>query len=187
MGLIMNLKDDDWKLAEMESFLVRRFERRDHEAVLGLWPAGVMHLQPGADAFDVLMHAVEGAIAGKDHLWVAEASGQIIGTAAVISVNDSLAHLRCLCVAADVADRHFVARSLAELAIQDAYKRGYLKLVVHTDLPPCRLTAALHDLGFEFSRERSMHGEHVLEFYQNLYEPPRGAIAKATANDDNHG
>jgi hypothetical protein len=59
------------------------------------------------------------------------------------------------------------------MAIADAYKRGYLKLVVHTNLPPCRLTVALHDLGFEFSRERSTGGEHVLEFYQNLYERPR--------------
>jgi N-acetylglutamate synthase-like GNAT family acetyltransferase len=156
-----------------EPFSVRRFEARDREAVLALWPAAVILLQPGSDTIDVLINSVEGAIAGKDHVWVAEASGRIIGSAAVISINDSLAHLRCLCVAPDVAERHLVARGLAELAIRDAYKRGYLKLVVHTNLPPSRLTAALHELGFEFSRERATGEAHVLEFYQNLYEKPR--------------
>jgi predicted component of type VI protein secretion system len=34
------------------------------------------------------------------------------------------------------------------------------------------LTALLHDLGFEFSREHSKDGEHVLKFFQNLYERP---------------
>ena len=160
-----------------ESYSVRRFEVPDHEAVLALGPAGVMHLQPGSNALDVLINSVEGAIAGKDHVWVAEASSRIIGLAAVIHINDSLAHLRCLCVARDVAQRHIVARGLAQVAITDAYRRGYLKLVVHTDLPPCRLTAALHELGFEFSRERLTGNEHVLEFYQNLYETP-GALSQ---------
>lgn len=160
-----------------EAFSVRRFEAPDHEAVLALWPAGVMHSQPESDVLDVLINSVQGAIAGKDHVWVAEASSRIIGSAAVIHINDSLAHLRCLCVAPDVAERHIIARSLAQVAITDAYKRGYLKLVVHTDLPPCRLTAALHELGFEFSRERLTGNEHVLEFYQNLYETP-GALSQ---------
>jgi hypothetical protein len=88
----------------------------------------------------------------------------------VIRSSPSLAHLRSLCVAPEFAERHVVASSLAEMAIRDAGERGYLKLVVHTDLPPCQLTTALHDLGFEFSRERSVGGEHLLEFYQNLYE-----------------
>jgi hypothetical protein len=108
-----------------EPFSVRRFEARDHEAVLALWPAAVMHLQPGSDTIDVLINSVEG-----------------------------------------------------EMAIRDAWERGYLKLVVHTNLPPCRLTAALHELGFEYSQERSMGGEHVLEFYQNLYEQPRLSLSE---------
>ncbi|MDB5358553.1 MAG: hypothetical protein JWN24_5006 [Phycisphaerales bacterium] len=161
-----------------EPFSVRRFETRDHEAVLALWPAAIMHLQPDSDTIDVLINSVEGAVAGKDHMWVAEASGRIVGSAAVIRVNASLAHLRCLCVAPDFAERHVVARGLAEMAIRDAWERGYLKLVVHTNLPPCRLTAALHELGFEYSQERSMGGEHVLEFYQNLYEQPRLSLSE---------
>jgi len=156
-----------------EPFSVRRFEARDREAVLALWPADIMHPQPGLESIDVLINSVAGAIAGTQQLWVADASGRIIGSAAVIHHNSSQAHLRCLCVAHDVPERQIVARSLAERAITDAWERGYLKLVVHTNSPPSRLAAELHHLGFEFSREHSRDGEHVLEFYQNLYERPR--------------
>jgi hypothetical protein len=156
-----------------EPFSVRRFEVRDREAVLALWPADVMHSLPGTETTEMLIDSVEGAIAGKDHVWVAEAFGRIIGSAAVIHSDFSLAHLSYLCVVPDFAERQAVARGLAEMAIRDAYERGYLKLVVHSTLPPSRLATALHDLGFEFSREREAEGEHVLEFYQNLYERPR--------------
>jgi N-acetylglutamate synthase-like GNAT family acetyltransferase len=162
-----------------ELFRVRPFEEQDREAVVALWPADVMHLPPGSEPVDVLVNSVAGAIAGKHHVWVAETVGRIIGVAAVIRYNASEAHLRCLCVAHDSPERQLVARGLAEMAIRDAWERGYLKLVVHTSSPPSRLAADLHKLGFEFSRELSMDGEHVLEFYQNLYERPRHSLWQA--------
>lgn len=168
-----------------EPFSIRPFEARDHEAVLALWPGAVMHSPPDSETIDVLIHSVEGAMAGKDHVWVAEAFGRIIGSAAVIRNNASLAHLRCLHVAPDCAERHVVAKGLADMAIRDAWERGYLKLVVHTNLPPGRLTPALHELGFEFSRERSTGGEHVVEFYQNLYERPRPPLSQEPTKDPN--
>ena len=161
-----------------QPFSVRRFEARDRDAVLALWLGDVMHSQPGSEIVDVLTISMEGAIAGKHHVWVAEAFGRIIGSVAVIRNNASLAHLRSLCVAPDFAERHEVARALAETAVRDAWERGYLKLVVHTNSSPSRLTAFLHDLAFEFSRERSMGGEHVLEFYLNLYKRPRPLLSQ---------
>jgi hypothetical protein len=161
---------------------VRPFEVRDREAVLGLWPADLMHSQPGAQTIDLLMNSVEGAIAGKHHVWVAEdveAVPRIVGAVAVITDNAWLAHLRYLYVAPDVTERHVVARSLAETAIRHAWERGYLKLLVRSNSPPCRPAAFLHDLGFEFSRENTMGEEHVLEFYLNLYERPRPSLSRA--------
>jgi hypothetical protein len=70
-----------------------------------------------------------------------------------------------------------VEGAIAGTAIRHAWERGYLKLVVHTHLPPNRPAAFLHDLGFEFSREHSMGTEHVLEFYLNLYERPRPSLS----------
>jgi N-acetylglutamate synthase-like GNAT family acetyltransferase len=164
-------------------FSVRRFEARDREAVLALWPADLTHSQAGLGTIDVLVDSVEGALDGKHHVWVAEAFGQIIGSTAVMRHDASQAHLRCMCVAPGFAERHTVARGLAEVAIRDAWERGYLKLVVHTNLPPSRLTVDFHDLGFEFSREHSMNGEHVLEFYQNLYERPQHSLSQEGRRD----
>jgi L-amino acid N-acyltransferase YncA len=132
-----------------------------------------MHAQPDVETLDVLINSVEGAIAGIHHVWVAEAGGRIIGATVVIPSNASLAHLRFIFVTPDFTDRFAVTMDLVQTAIRDARERGYLKLVVHTDSPPSRLAIRLHDLGFEFSRERSVSGEHVLEFYQNLYERSR--------------
>ena len=104
-----------------EPFSMRRFEARDREAVLALWPADVMHSLPGLETIDVLINSLDGAIAGKHHVWVAETSGRIVGSAAIIHNDASLAHLRYLCVAAEVAERQVVARGLAQMAIRDAY------------------------------------------------------------------
>ena len=151
-------------------FLVRRFEAADIVEVAALLWAGVMQSQTGAQTVNRMADYAAEAIEAKHHVWVAESFGRIIGSAVVMSDDRSLAHLRCLCVAPDRAERHIVAEALAELAIRDTWECGYVKLEVHADLPPNRLTAALHELGFEFSRERAMGAEHVLEFYQNLYE-----------------
>jgi len=161
-----------------EPFRVRRFETQDREAVLAMLPADMMHSQSCSETIDVLCNAVEGGNGAKHDVWIAEAFGRIIGSATVVRNDASLAHLQCLSVAPDVAERKEVARGLAEMAIRDAWDHGYLKLVVHTDLPPDRFTAFLHDLGFEFSRERAIDGDHVLEFYINLYARPRPAVSQ---------
>src|SRR6266481_3323264 len=96
-----------------EPFSVRRFEARDREAVLALWPADVMHSPPSSETVDVFINCIEGAVAGKHHVWVAEAFGRIIGSAAVIHNDASLAHLRYLCVAPVFAERQVIARDLA--------------------------------------------------------------------------
>lgn len=166
-----------------DPFAVRRFEHRDRQAVLALWPAAVMHLQPGLEPLSVLTHAIAGTLTGKHHLWVAEAAGRIIGATAVIRIDATQAHLNCLCVIPDWAQRQAVANHLADTAIRDAWERGYLKLVVHTPASPGQLAAILHELGFEFSRERAMGTEHVLEFYRNLYERPRYLQARDRHKD----
>ena len=167
-------------ITSFENFSVKPFEARHREAVLALWPESEMLSQPGSDTVETLIDSVDRAIAGKLHMWVAKACRRVIGWVAVIPDNDWLAHLRHLCVVPDLAERIVVARGLAETAIRQARERGYLKLVVHTDLPPGRLATKLHELGFEFSREHSKGGEHVLEFYQNLYELPELSLSQKT-------
>lgn len=164
--------------ASSELFSVRRFEAKDHPAVLALWRTAEMRLRPASDASDLLMKPSEGETTDSHLIWVAEAAGRTVGSATVIHNNASVAHLRSLRVAPDVASPPAVARALAETAIREVYERGYLKLVVHADLPSGKLTPALHSLGFEFSRERLFGGELVIEFYRNLYEQPQRLLAQ---------
>jgi hypothetical protein len=72
-----------------EPFSVRRFEPRDREAVLNLWPADVMHSEPGSETVDVLIDSIEGAIAGEHHVWVAEARRRALGYRRIPSRADS--------------------------------------------------------------------------------------------------
>jgi hypothetical protein len=158
--------------ASIEPFAVRRFEAKDHPEVLALWRTAQMRLQPVSDTIDVLIKPGEGDVAGNHFIWVAESSGRTVGSATVIHDNPSVANLRFVYVAPDFASPPAVAKALAETAIREVYDRGFLKLVVHTNSPSSRLNPALHDLGFEFSRERLIDGERVIEFYRNLYERP---------------
>ena len=153
-------------------FSVRCFEARDRAALQALGLVDATPAPPSPEAKEALANSAEDATDGKVHVWVAEAVDQVIGAVAVIHDNASLAHLKYLCVAPGLAGWRDVASELAETAIKDAYDRGYLKLVVHTPLPPSRLTTHLHYLGFEFSRERLLGEEHALEFYLNLYQRP---------------
>src|SRR6266446_877964 len=124
-----------------EPFSVRRFETQDREAVLALWPGDLINSQPCSKTIDLLINSAASENAGKHDVWIAEAFGRIIGSAAIVRYDASQAHLKCLSVAPEIVERKIVARGLAEAAIRDAWERGYLKLVVHTHLPPGQLTA----------------------------------------------
>ncbi len=151
-------------------FDVRRFQTKDYSGVMALYAEYAGH-EWALGMADLASMSREGAAAGHQ-IWVAETAGRIIGSAAVISIDVRVAHFRYLSVATDQFDLRRVARAIAKLAVVDAWERGYLKLIVHTKTPANRVAPDLHDMGFEFSREHDVHGEHLLEFYQNLYELP---------------
>ena len=84
-----------------------------------------------------------------------------------------MAHLIYLQVTGVGVNRQRAAKALAEIAIRDAWEGGYLKLVVHAPIPTNHVIEYMHELGFEFARILSSGGQRVIEFYRNLYEPPR--------------
>lgn len=151
-------------------FAVRRFEPKDRPGVIALYAEYAGH-EFASGMADLASVSLEGAAAGHQ-MWVAEAAGRIIGSAAVVSLDVRVAHFKYLSVATDQFDRQTVARAIAEMAVADVWERGYLKLIIHTQTPANRVAPELHQMGFEFSREHDVDGEHVLEFYQNLYELP---------------
>ena len=164
------------------AFAVRRFEAKDRSGVMALYAEHAGTECPSGMA-DVASMSLEGAEAGHQ-IWVAEAGGRIIGSAAVVSHDVRVAHFKYLCVAINQFDRRRVARAIAALAVADAWERGFLKLIVHTQTPANRVAPDLHEMGFEFSREHDVDGEHLLEFYQNFYELPGFSTRQASATVD---
>ena len=130
-----------------------------------------MHVHAGPA--DSLHSFFEEVASGRQNAWVAEAEGRIIGMAVVAVESQTLARLTYLHVAGDGPRDGSAARALAEVAIREAWAGGYLKLVVHTQIPARHVIPYMHELGFEFARTHSSGSERVVEFYRNLYEPPR--------------
>lgn len=168
---------NDQITTDYESFCVRPLEARDLGGAMETFPGAMMHLRVGPNPSSA-MHGFLGEItSGKQNAWVAEADDRLIGMAVVWIESQALARLMYLHVTADGANHERAAKALAEIAIRDAWERGYLKLVVHAPIPANHVTEYMHELGFEFARSLSSGGQRVIEFYRNLYEPPRDPVS----------
>lgn len=150
---------------------VRPLEPRDLKDAGETFPGAMVYMHAGpADS----MHSFfEQVASGRQNAWVAEAEGSIIGMAVVSIESQALAHLVYLHVTGDSVSHERAAKALAEIAIRKAWDAGYLKFVVHTRLPASQVIPYMHELGFEFARTYSSGSERGIEFYRNLYEPPR--------------
>ena len=152
---------------------VRPLEPRDLAYALNTFPAATKHLQPVLSVGCAQSTFVQEIFSGRQCAWVAEAQKQLIGMVVLSTESQMLARLTYLNVAGEGPHQAIGASALAEVAIRSAWDAGYLKLAVHTHIPASHTIAYMHRLGFEFSRTRWSGGELVIEFYRNLYEPPR--------------
>jgi len=134
-----------------------------------------MDLATSSDESEVLAKTLTQMIPGRHDVWVAEAAGHVIGSVVAIHQSNELAHFRFMCVNEHWHDRDAVAMSLGDVAVRNAWDRGYLKIIMHTRRPVDRVTALMHHLGFEFSREHAIAGDHVLEYFLDLYSTPQPA------------
>lgn len=161
----------DQSTTDYEALRVRPLEARDLKDAGETFPSAMAHVHAGpADS----MHSFfEEVTSGRHNAWVAEANGRIIGMAVVSIESQTLARLTYLHVTSDGPHHAPAARALAEFAIREAWDGGYLKLVVHTGIPAIHVIEYMHELGFEFARTHLSGSQRVVEFYRNLYEPPR--------------
>jgi hypothetical protein len=158
---------------DYEALRVRPLEPRDLREAVEMFPGAFMHLHPGPPAAGAAPPRLHEDVFGRQSAWVAEAEDRLIGMAVLSIESQALARLTYLHVAGDGPHHAPAARALAEVAIREAWDGGYLKLVVHTHIPASHVIEYMHDLGFEFARTHLTGSERVVEFYRNLYEPPR--------------
>jgi hypothetical protein len=163
----------DKAISGSEAVRVRSLEARDLTDVLDVFPGATMHVYAGSKRDGVIHRAFDQLSSASGNAWVAEAEDRLIGLAVLAIESQTLAHLTYLHVAGGSPQHASAARALAEIAIREAWNGGYLKLALHTDIPTSSIIEYMHELGFEFARTQSSGGQRVIEFYRNLYEPPR--------------
>ena len=154
--------------------LIRSFRAADRLDVWHLYHKGrlVGHVDPSDCASD--LNDIEAAYFRRpqDHLWVAEAKHSVIGTVAISEDDARVAHLRRLRVAPFWQLDSHVAISLIRTAVNHARFHGCLKLVFHTSLDSATAIELLQGLGLQFARVRKEAGQHLIEFYDNVYAHP---------------
>ena len=163
----------DQSTTDYEALRVRPLEPRDLTDAGEMFPGALMRLDTVPSVAEAQPSFLQQVFSGRQSAWVAEMEDRLIGMA-VLSIEDqTLARLTYLHVAGDGPQHGPTARALAEVAIREAWNGGFLKLVVHTGIPAIHVIEYMHELGFEFARTHVSGSERVVEFYRNLYEPPR--------------
>jgi hypothetical protein len=154
-----------------EDFSIRCFKVADFPDVIHLYQHGLLggHLDPTDHAVD--MADIEKAYFRRpqDHFWVAQAKSEVIGTIAISEDAQRVMHLRRLRVAPFWQLERRVAAELVRTAIIHARHYGCLKLVFHTSLDSETAVELLDGLGLQLSKIRIREGQHLIEFYQDLY------------------
>lgn len=151
---------------------VRAYRPGDESVVVWLHRNGLLHGDAESDLTAALRSAAHASPRSRHHVLVIEADGKVIGATAIAKQREPIAHLLWLCIAPDWQAERTVIERLVETATAHAQEQGWLKLIVHTSLTASQVAGFFQHMGFRFSRERGGGGEHVLEFYLDLYASP---------------
>lgn len=148
---------------------VRTYRPADHAAVADLYQHGLLSGRHDFnDTAADLDHMSDAYFSDpKDHFWVAEIDGTIVGCVGVAH-EDSIAQIRRLRARRDWPQRD-IAQTLMDTALQHCRQHGFLKVVLDTHVEPEAAIALLDKCGFQFARNKQIQGKEVLEFYFNLY------------------
>ncbi|HUB23797.1 MAG TPA: GNAT family N-acetyltransferase [Tepidisphaeraceae bacterium] len=176
--------------AEMDcGFKVRTYGSQDQDAVLRLYHEGLLAGQ--VDAFDAAndLHQIDDFYNRRPtrHFWVADSQGEIVGTVAIATEDDGVAHLRRLRAARFFPRQQGVIAELIQTAVDHAREQGALKLVFHTIMNDTCVIELLGRLGFQFDGSRQTGGRRLLKFYVNLYDripaPPAADVVSHICRD----
>ena len=155
---------------------IRSYVPRDKADVHRLYHEGLITgvVDPLDPAHD--LDEVERAylVRPEDHFWIADVSGEAIGSIAIKLEDNRVAHVRRLRVDGNWKTwrNGAIPRALIAKATQHAREFGGLKLVLHTPVDDREVIALLHQLGFVYAGAKEVPGRHLLEFYLDLYYRP---------------
>jgi len=162
------------KLIISEGMNIRSFEPKDQADVSRLYTEGLLKGQiapndTGADIENIQEAYFEDE---RHHLWVAVVEEQVIGMIGVASDEKHTAEIRRLRVQKEFQHTN-IAVKLLETAISHCHHHGYLKVRLDTCFERDTALDLFDKVGFQHTRTKSMHDKELLEFYLDIYRPPK--------------
>jgi hypothetical protein len=158
------------------AFTIREYRAQDQIEVDSLRQPGLMkgQVDPSNSATDRDYVTEVHLSRPPNRFWVAECGGRIIGTLGLVQEEKGVGHLRRLRVDPKWQHDDHVAGRLIQVAAAYAREKGFLKLVLHTPVDDRRMIPLLGRWGLLLARKRVVHDRPIIEFYVNLYAPPKG-------------
>jgi N-acetylglutamate synthase-like GNAT family acetyltransferase len=165
--------------------LCRSFRELDQSAGLELLHTGILvgHIDPIDATSEVVSTEEEYLSRAKDHFWVAEVNGSVVGTIAVTVDRLGVAHIRRLWVAPAWQPDARIAASLVRLAAAHALESECLELIFYTPVNGVRAIEFVRQLGFRFGANRTIAGMPVVGFYTDLHPVPVATKTEQEGDD----
>ena len=151
---------------------VRSYSDADHAAVAWLFDHGMLcgEQDVGDTAADLDFMREAFFSSDRDHFWVAETGGKVVGCVGVAH-DGGIAQIRRLRVAPEF-HHSSLPTELLDTALRHCKAVGSLKVVLDTRMEADRAINLIQDSGFQFAGGKHVAGKEVLEFYFNLYRQP---------------
>ena len=156
-----------------QDLVIRSYKQPDQQAVWQLYHEGLLagQISPNDTAADMENVADAYFEDPRNNLWVAEADG-LVGMIGVAAEREHTAEIRRLRVKKDWQGSALAGR-LIETALAHCKQHAYVKVVFDTRFERQAAVDLFERFGFQHTRTKPVHGKELLEFYLDLYRPPR--------------
>lgn len=158
----------------MEGLCVRPYRSTDQSCVSRLYTTGLLagQISPNDTGADIENIAAAYFDDERHGFWVADLQGVVVGMIGVGSDEDHTAEIRRLRVLPEYQQTP-IAGTLLETALAHCKRHGYLKVRLDTRFEKSAAVDLFDRLGFQHTRTMNVHERDLLEFYLDLYRPPR--------------
>jgi N-acetylglutamate synthase-like GNAT family acetyltransferase len=154
----------------VNDLVIRSYKASDHEAVSRLYSQGLLagHIAPNDTGADIDNIKDAYLADPRNHFWVAESSGDVVGMIGVAAEQEHTAEIRRLRVDRDYQNTS-IAAQLIETAVAHCKQHSYMKVVLDTRFEQGAAVDLFDRFGFQHSGTKPVHGKELLEFYLDLY------------------
>lgn len=163
---------------------VRTYRPEDQPAVSHLYTEGLLSGQLAPNDTGADIENIDEAYLSDpaNHFWVAVSDGKVLGMIGVARDEGHTAEIRRLRVEKQW-QHSTIGALLVETAVAHCKRHGYLKIVLDTRFELGAAQDLFERFAFHHTRTKSVQGKDLLEFYLDLYRPPRKEASKDPAKD----